>query len=109
MVDAENKLKEKETLCDVSEGAAGKGVDMPVSFEAGLCELDSIMSSMDDPNVGLDQQISLYERGVKIHAFCEKYLKEARLKVEKLVHAADDEDLKESKTQAYDVQANKLI
>ena len=58
-----------------------------LSFEKSMKELETILHSIDSSEIGLDEQIKLYERGMKLHSFCQNYLKKARLKVEKLIEA----------------------
>ena len=56
-----------------------------MSFEESMKELEHILHKMNDSEIGLDEQISLYEKGMKLHNFCQNYLAQARLKVEKLI------------------------
>ncbi|HAQ35857.1 MAG: exodeoxyribonuclease VII small subunit [Maricaulis sp.] len=56
-----------------------------MSFEAALAELESIVGKLEKGDVELEQSIAIYERGAALKAHCEKKLREAELKVEKIV------------------------
>ncbi|MCW5724131.1 MAG: exodeoxyribonuclease VII small subunit [Maricaulaceae bacterium] len=60
-----------------------------MSFEAALAELESIVKKLEAGEVELEQSIAIYERGAALKAHCEKTLKAAELKVEKIVIGAD--------------------
>ena len=56
-----------------------------MSFESALAELESIVGKLEKGDVELEQSIAIYERGAALKAHCEKKLREAELKVEKIV------------------------
>ena len=56
-----------------------------MSFGAALAELESIVGKHEKGDVELEQSIAIYERGAALKAHCEKKLREAELKVEKIV------------------------
>lgn len=60
-----------------------------MSFEAALQELESIVAQLERGEVELEKSIAMYERGAALKAHCEARLKEAQLKVEKIVVDAD--------------------
>lgn len=60
-----------------------------LSFEDALQELEQIVQKLESGNVALERSIAMYERGAALKAHCEKKLKSARLKVEKIVLDAD--------------------
>jgi len=60
-----------------------------MSFEVALAELEKIVSKLESGDVPLEQSISLYERGDALRAHCDARLKEASLKVDKIVTGAD--------------------
>ena len=68
----------------MSEGAISE-----MSFETAMQELERIVEQLDSGNVELEKSIELYERGAKLKAHCEAKLKDAQLKVEKIVLAPD--------------------
>jgi exodeoxyribonuclease VII small subunit len=59
-----------------------------LSFEAALKELESIVSRLEQGEVDLEDSIALYERGQALKAHCEKKLKAAEGRLEKIVHGA---------------------
>ena len=59
-----------------------------LSFEAALDQLESIVDELERGKVGLEQSIAIYERGEKLKAHCEKLLKSAEARIEKITLAA---------------------
>lgn len=59
-----------------------------LSFEAGLKELESIVARLEQGQVDLEDSIALYERGQALKAHCEKKLKAAESRLEKIVLGA---------------------
>lgn len=60
-----------------------------LSFEAALAELERIVEQLERGEVELEKSIGLYERGAALKAHCEARLKDAQLKVDKLVVGGD--------------------
>lgn len=56
-----------------------------LSFEAALRELESIVGRLEQGEVDLEDSIALYERGTALKAHCEKKLKSAEARLEKIV------------------------
>ena len=66
--------------------------DTPVaelSFEAALKELEAIVSRLEQGEVDLEDSITLYERGQSLKDHCEKKLKSAESRLEKIVRGAN--------------------
>jgi exodeoxyribonuclease VII small subunit len=59
-----------------------------MSFEAALAELEKIVRDLEQGEIDLDQSIAAYERGAALRAHCEKKLRDAQLKVEKITQDA---------------------
>lgn len=57
-----------------------------LSFEAALKELEQIVSRLEQGEVELEDSIALYERGQALKVHCEKKLKAAESRLEKIVH-----------------------
>ena len=55
-----------------------------LSFEQALDALEKIVDDLERGDVPLDQSIRIYERGEALKAHCEKLLKAAEDKVEKI-------------------------
>ncbi len=60
-----------------------------LSFEAALAELEQIVQKLESGQAALEDSIALYERGAALKAHCEKTLKSAQEKIEKIVVGAD--------------------
>lgn len=61
-----------------------------LTFEDAFKELDQILKSLESNEVGIDDSIKLYERGVFLKKFCEDQLKKAQLRIEKIVVENDE-------------------
>ena len=62
--------------------------DTPIadmSFEAALSELEGIVAKLERGDAPLEESITIYQRGAALKAHCEGKLKDAQLKVEKIV------------------------
>ncbi|MCB1494569.1 MAG: exodeoxyribonuclease VII small subunit [Bauldia sp.] len=55
-----------------------------LSFEKALEELESIVQRLERGQVDLEESISIYERGEALKAHCEKLLKEAEGRVDRI-------------------------
>jgi exodeoxyribonuclease VII small subunit len=60
-----------------------------MTFERALKELEGIVNRLERGDVELEESISIYERGEVLKGHCDKLLKQAEAKVEKLTFAAD--------------------
>jgi exodeoxyribonuclease VII small subunit len=64
---------------------AAKHVDIKdLSFEKALKELESIVGRLERGDVELEESINIYERGEALKNHCDRLLKQAEAKVEKL-------------------------
>lgn len=57
--------------------------DLP--FERALAELESIVRSLEQGNVALEDSIAIYERGQVLQAHCDALLRRAEARIEKVV------------------------
>jgi exodeoxyribonuclease VII small subunit len=55
-----------------------------LSFEAALSELEKIVADLEKGNTALEDSIASYERGAALRSHCEKKLREAQAKIEKI-------------------------
>lgn len=55
-----------------------------MAFERALKELEHIVGRLERGDVELEESISIYERGEALRAHCDRLLKQAEAKVEKL-------------------------
>jgi exodeoxyribonuclease VII small subunit len=70
--------------------ASGEGAEIPediraLSFEDAMSELEDIVRGLEQGAGSLDQAIGAYSRGVALKSHCEAKLKEAQLRVDKIV------------------------
>jgi exodeoxyribonuclease VII small subunit len=73
----------------MSERPAAETVPIEaLSFEAALKELEGIVTRLEQGEVDLEDSINLYERGQALKAHCEKKLKSAESRLEKIVAGA---------------------
>ena len=56
-----------------------------LTFEQALAELEKIVAELESGEAELERSIQVYERGAKLKAHCEAKLKEAQLRVEKII------------------------
>ena len=60
-----------------------------MNFETALSELEKIVRSLESGQTALEDSINAYERGTELKLHCEKKLKDAQLKIEKITLASD--------------------
>ena len=61
-----------------------------LSFEDALKELETIVDRLEKGDVELEDSISIYERGEALRAHCDKLLRSAEARVEKITLNQDD-------------------
>ena len=66
-----------------------------MSFESALKELEAIVSRLEQGEVDLEDSIALYERGRALKIHCEKKLKSAETRLEKIVLGAGGAEIGE--------------
>ncbi|MDR2862891.1 MAG: exodeoxyribonuclease VII small subunit [Puniceicoccales bacterium] len=59
------------------------------SFDIALRELEEIVASLEQGETPLEELMQKYEHGVKLHAHCQKVLRDAELRIEQLRSAAN--------------------
>ena len=60
-----------------------------MTFEDALAELEGIVKNLETGQGNLDKSITDYERGMTLKLCCEKKLKEAQAKIEKITVSPD--------------------
>ena len=55
-----------------------------MSFETALAELEQIVDRLERGDVPLAESVTIYERGEALKQHCERLLKEAEMRVEKI-------------------------
>jgi exodeoxyribonuclease VII small subunit len=70
---------------------AGKDKDdiAAMSFETAMAALEDIVAKLESGEASLEDSIALYERGAKLKTHCESKLRDAELRVEKIVQGED--------------------
>ncbi len=56
-----------------------------LNFEDSLAQLESIVDALEDNDVSLEESVKKFEEGIKLVKDYQKQLKEAELKVNKLM------------------------
>ena len=74
-----------------------------LSLEDALTELEGIVLQLENNEIALEDAIEKYNRGTAIKEICEKKLKDAELKIEKIVA----HQRVETKENEIDVQSQK--
>ena len=59
------------------------------SIEESLERLEAIAREMESGELGLEEAMSRYEEGMRLSASCEGYLKDVKVRIEKLSHGTD--------------------
>jgi exodeoxyribonuclease VII small subunit len=73
----------------VSEAKAEAAKIAKMSFEDAMAALEQIVERLESGEAPLEESIALYERGEALRKHCETKLKDAELRVEKIVQGAD--------------------
>lgn len=60
-----------------------------LSFEEAMRELEATVGKLETGEATLDESIALYERGAALRAHCEKRLRDAEERVEKITLSAN--------------------
>ncbi|NQZ13425.1 MAG: exodeoxyribonuclease VII small subunit [Alphaproteobacteria bacterium] len=60
-----------------------------MSFEQALGELEAIVQNLESGKAPLEESIKSYERGIALKTQCEKKLREAQEKIEKITISPD--------------------
>jgi|TARA_B110000263_G_scaffold68971_1_gene59952 exodeoxyribonuclease VII small subunit len=55
------------------------------NFEDALKELEKIVTQLESDELSLEQSLKSFEKGIKLTRQCQKQLKDAELKVQKLI------------------------
>ncbi len=59
-------------------------------LEESLKELKNILTSLENPELGVDDALKLYEKGVKLVRQCEKKLENARQTIKYIDNIGDE-------------------
>lgn len=67
------------------------GADPDLSFEQAFERLEGLVREMESDEMPLSSLIEGYERGIQLHALCQKRLEEAQGRIEVIRQRADGE------------------
>lgn len=71
-----------------ADSAASQDIEA-MSFEAALAELEQIVAKLESGRAPLAESIAIYERGEALKSHCEKLLKTAEARIEKITLSRD--------------------
>ena len=74
----------------MTEKSTAKNIE-EMRFEEAMAELEQVVAKLESGQAPLDQSIDLYERGAKLKERCEGRLKDAELRVNKIIAGKDGE------------------
>ena len=60
-----------------------------IEFESALAQLEKIVEKLEDENLSLEDSIKSFETGVKLVKDCQNQLRDAELKVSKLMDSGE--------------------
>jgi exodeoxyribonuclease VII small subunit len=64
-----------------------------LSFETAFAELESIIAQLDSGELGLEESVTLFERGRNLSEYCQSLLDKAELRVKQLTDSGKVEPL----------------
>ncbi len=73
-----------------------------LNFEKALQELELLVRRLEEGKVGLEEAVSVYERGMTLKKFCEEQLRTAKMRVDQITFESDGT----SRLQDFDKQAD---
>lgn len=62
------------------------------NFEDGILKLEESVKKLEQGNLSLEDAIKVYQEGVKITAYCNSYLKSAKLKIEEMSISKEEDN-----------------
>lgn len=73
------------------KSAKAEKTEKGMTFEEALAGLEELVAQLEQGELSLEESMRLYEQGVKLTAFCNNQLKNAKLKIEELKKTQDEE------------------
>lgn len=64
--------------------------DKAPDFEKTLTELDKLVTRMEEGQMGLEESLAAFEKGISLTRECQQALQQAELKVQMLTNAESD-------------------
>lgn len=78
-------------MADTSKTASAGAPIETMPFEQAMAELERIVDTLEKGQAALEDSITLYERGEHLKQRCEALLKNAEMRVQKIVVGDDGE------------------
>lgn len=69
----------------------GRGEEESLTFDQAVAQLEAIIEKVESGEIGLEQALSEYERGVKLIRRCRTILSDAEQRIEELAADAGDQ------------------
>ncbi|MDA7786361.1 exodeoxyribonuclease VII small subunit [Gammaproteobacteria bacterium] len=63
-----------------------------INFESALSQLEKIVLKLEDDSIDLEDSVKSFEQGIELVKKCQKQLKDAELKVSKLLDDGTTEE-----------------
>lgn len=80
----------RNSTAAASATASPGGENLPVAdFESALGELEALVGRMEEGELGLDESLGAFERGISLYRQCRSALDQAELKVRQLLDPLD--------------------
>ena len=67
--------------------------DKQSNFESSLNKLELIVTKLEDENISLEDSVKSFEEGINLVKSCQEELKNAELKIQKLLDDGTSEDI----------------
>ena len=67
--------------------------DKQLNFETSLNKLELIVTKLEDENISLEDSVKSFEEGINLVKSCQEELKNAELKIQKLLDDGTSEDI----------------
>lgn len=64
-----------------------------MNFETSMAELEGIVEALEEESLSLSEMIDRYERGNQLIVQCDGFLKQAKLRLEKLLIREENENV----------------
>jgi exodeoxyribonuclease VII small subunit len=77
-------------MADTQQATTERPPVETLTFEQAQAELEQVVEALEDRHTGLDEALSLWERGEALHAWCQQRLDYAAERLAKLTVTAED-------------------
>jgi exodeoxyribonuclease VII small subunit len=67
--------------------------EQPVDFEKSLADLEAVVEKLEHGELGLEESLKLFERGVRLTRVCQAALQDAEQRVELLLEKGGETEI----------------